>query len=148
MAAKVTRAKIIRAIPYSFGILQNIADDLKVTRTAVSRFLSKPENLDLKEEIAEEEKRIFDYAKMNITQNLLTGDMETAKWFLATFGSSSPAKYSPKKNDWKNQGMVTFERNPIQLRRGFYHRLAFIDSKRVEPDIKFLPGRRALVDSE
>jgi len=148
MASKVTRAKILRAIPFSFGILQNIADDLRVTRTAVSRFVNLPANNDLKEFIAEESQRIYDYANMNIARTLVTGDIESAKWYLSTFpgGKKNPRKkYKPKKDDWKNQPQITFERSAQKLREGFYNRLMVADRNRQDASTKYLPGRKEII---
>ncbi|MBS1492439.1 MAG: hypothetical protein JST55_02950 [Bacteroidetes bacterium] len=148
MAGKVTRAKITKAIPFSFGILQNIADDLRVTRSAVSRFINLPDNSDLKELITEEGERISDYAKMNVARNLITGDIEAAKWFLSTFpkGLKNPRrKYKSKKDDWKNQPQITFERSAQKLRQGFYNRLMIIDRTREDINPRQLPGRKEII---
>jgi predicted transcriptional regulator len=106
----ITREKVEERLPFCFGVLQRIADDLKVTRTAVSRFLNLPENLDLKEMVKEEKKRMREYAEMTVMRNLIAGDIETAKWFLTAFPSNGlmkkPKPYRTKKS--KNFGYYLF----------------------------------------
>jgi len=98
----ITREKVEERIPFCFGIIQRIADDLNVTRTAVSRFLSLPENKDLKDIVHDEKKRMREYAEMTVMQSLLGGCLETSKWYLTTFGTnSSGKKLKPYKPNYK-----------------------------------------------
>jgi len=100
---KLTRKEVISRIPFSFGIIQRIADDLHVTRSAVSQFLYKPENSDILEMLEQEKSRIYDYAQLNIFDAIVCNDKEITKWYLATFpqGSAAPQKKytQPKKKD-------------------------------------------------
>lgn len=94
---KLTRKKIQDRIPFSFGIIQRIADDLQVTRSAVSLFINKPENEDILEALELEKSRIHDYAQLNIFDAIIANDLETTKWYMATFprpGSAPQRKHS------------------------------------------------------
>ena len=102
---KLTREKIEERIPFCFGVLQRIADDLNVSHTAVSQFLNKPENADLREIIRDEKKRMKEYAEMTVFKHLISGDIETAKWYLETFQKNPERKKSrgrkrSKQNDY------------------------------------------------
>ncbi|MBX7047199.1 MAG: hypothetical protein K1X86_15320 [Ignavibacteria bacterium] len=144
MKNKITREKVLKAIPFSFGIIQNIADDLHVTRSAVSQFLSKPENLDLREILQHEEGRMWDYAKMNIARVLLSGDYETARWFLTHFPDGNYdalKKHKPRKISWKDEHLVNIERDAKKLRGRVYYPLLFEDRKKPGANSKMLPGR-------
>jgi len=101
MANKVTRKKVIDRIPFSFGIIQRIADDLGVTRAAVSQFVHQQENEDLIELILLEQSRIHDYARMNVFEAIVNNDLETTKWYMATYPAAGAGFHSEPQRKYK-----------------------------------------------
>ena len=138
----ITREKIEEKIPFCYGILQRLADDLNVTRAAISRFLNLPEKLDLKEMVKEEKKRIREYAEMTVMKHLISGDIETAKWFLTAFPSNGLAKkpkpYKPKKS---KQGYILLNVYTKQdhIRELSFPGLDFVDGKLPGAVTEYLP---------
>ena len=140
----ITREKVEERIPFCFGILQRIADDLNVTRTAVHKFLNKPENGDLSELVKSEKKRIREYAEMTIAKHLISGDIETAKWFLTAFPSNGlmkkPKVYKPKRN--KNFEYILLSETTTQkdYRELSFNTLDHVDGKLPGAVTKYLPA--------
>lgn len=114
----ITRENLEERIPYCYGIIQRLADDLNVTRSAVSKFLNLPENANLKEIVQAEKSRLRDYAQMTVTKRLLAGDIETAKWFLTTFTPNGNAvkPYKPKKAKDKDYILLNIDRESSSYR--------------------------------
>lgn len=139
---QLTREKVEERIPFCYGILQRIADDLEVSRTAVSKFLNQPENSDLKELVKSEKKRIREYAEMTVAKYLISGDIETAKWFLTAFPSNGlvkkPKPYKPKKN--KEGYILLNEYSPQEhIRMYSFPVLDYADGKLPNAVTKYLP---------
>ncbi|MBS1513461.1 MAG: hypothetical protein JSS63_00410 [Bacteroidetes bacterium] len=100
---KLTRNKIIDRIPFSFGIIQRVADDLRVSRSAVSQFINKPENRDILELLEQERTRIYDYAELNVFEAIVGSDMETTKWYLSTFPREGAVPQRKHSVNYKNR---------------------------------------------
>ncbi|MBX7046226.1 MAG: hypothetical protein K1X86_10345 [Ignavibacteria bacterium] len=118
----ITRENIEARIPFCYGIIQRIADDLEVSHTAVCKFLNAPENADLRELIALEKNRIREYAEMTVLKHLISGDIETAKWFL----SESP--FEPKNKAPK----------PFTRRKNKFYEFILLNEKAPLKDIREL----------
>lgn len=130
----ITREKVEERIPFCFGLLQRIADDLQVTRTAVWRFVNLTENTDLKELIKEEKKRLQEYADMTIARHLLSGDLETAKWFVSLNTIAANGKklkpYKPKKNKYYEYLLLPVDSSLKDRRHLAFSQLDSVDALR------------------
>ncbi|MBS1493541.1 MAG: hypothetical protein JST55_08520 [Bacteroidetes bacterium] len=120
---KLTRKEVISRVPFSFGIIQRVADDLRVTRAAVSQFIHKPENCDILEMLEQEKSRIYDYAQLNIFDAIICNDKETTKWYLATFpqnGTAPQKKYTQSKKKDDEYILSTSEWGYSSIRKMFH----------------------------
>lgn len=139
----ITRKKVEERIPFCFGVVQRIADDLNVSRSAVANFLNLPENSDLKEIVKSEKKRIKDYAEMTVIKRLLGGDIETAKWYMTNFSSgkpiNAPKPYKPKKAKDNDYLIVSIEAKSERHREFAFARLDYADGKLPGAVTKHLP---------
>ncbi|MBN8570703.1 MAG: hypothetical protein J0M18_13840 [Ignavibacteria bacterium] len=139
----ITREKVEERIPFCFGVVQRIADDLNVSRSAVANFLDLTENSDLKEIVKSEKKRIKDYAEMTVIKRLLGGDIETAKWYMTNFSSgkpiNAPKPYKPKKAKDNNYLIVSIEGQANRHREFCFGALDYADGKRAGANTKYLP---------
>lgn len=139
----ITREKVEERIPFCFGVVQRIADDLNVSRSAVANFLDLPENSDLKEIVKSEKKRIKDYAEMTVIKRLLGGDIETAKWYMTNFSSgkpiNAPKPYKPKKAKDNDYLIVSIDAKSIRHREFAFAALDYADGKLPGAVTKHLP---------
>ena len=123
---KLTRKEVISRIPFSFGIMQRVADDLHVTRAAVSQFIHKPENRDILEMLKQEQSRIYDYAQLNVFDAIICNDKEMTKWYLATFpqpGAIPQKKYTQNKRKDDEYILSTSEWEYSTIRKMFHQGL-------------------------
>lgn len=123
---KLTRKEVISRIPFSFGIMQRLADDLRVTRAAVSQFIHKPENRDILEMLEQEQSRIYDYAQLNVFDTIICNDKEMTKWYLATFpqpGAVPQKKYTQNKRKDDEYILSTSEWGYSTIRKMFHQGL-------------------------
>jgi len=100
---KLTRKQVIDRIPFSFGIIQRIADDLNVTRAAVSQFINKPGNEEILRLLMLERSRIYDYAEINISDAIIGNDLETTKWYMSTFPNPNLPPVKKYKTNYANK---------------------------------------------
>lgn len=139
----ITREKVEERIPFCFGVVQRIADDLNVSRSAVANFLDLPENSDLKEIVKSEKKRIKDYAEMTVIKRLLGGDIETAKWYMTNFSSgkpiNAPKPYKPKKAKDNDYLIVSINAKSERHREFAFAALDYADGKLPGAVTKHLP---------
>ncbi len=150
---KLTRELIEERLPFCFGLLQRIADDLDVTRTAVAKFLNLPENADLKELVKSEKKRLREYAEMTVARQLISGDIETAKWFLTAFPSNGlmkkPKPYRPKKSKGPLISFVLEKDSIPTIRNVAFPLLDYVDATHPGATTEFLPlGYKENVEEE
>ncbi len=129
----LNRENIEERIPFCFGMIQRLADDLNVSHTAVRRFLNQPENHDLLETVKSEKKRIREYAEMTVIKRLLGGDIETAKWYLTAFPSNGARNklkpYKPKKAKDDDYFIVSIDSHPDNYRQFSFPALDHADRK-------------------
>lgn len=138
---KLSREKILERLPFCFGVLQRIADDLNVSHSAVSQFLKKPENADLRQLIKDEKKRMKQYAEMTVMKHLISGDIETAKWYMETFRKNPERKKSRGRKRSKQNDYILLSETSTQqeYRELSFALLDFTDSALPHSITKFLP---------
>jgi predicted transcriptional regulator len=139
--SKISREKILERLPFCFGVIQRIADDLNVSHSAVSMFLKKPENADIKHLIKNEKKRMKQYAEMTVMKHLISGDIETAKWYLSTFRKNPERKKSRGRGPGKQNDYILLSETAAQqeYRELSFALLDFTDSALPNSITKFLP---------
>ena len=84
--AKINKTKFKKAMEGSGGILANIARKLNVSRSAVTQFVQKHE--DIRDLLIQEDENINDLAEAKLITKLNEGDMQAIKFRLITKAKS------------------------------------------------------------
>ena len=86
--AKLNKKKVKKAITGSGGVLSVLAEKCDVSRSAITQFLQKKRNQDVKELIEQEKERIIDLAENKLHGLINKEDFQAIKYFLNTKGKS------------------------------------------------------------
>ena len=83
---KVTKEKVLKLIPTSFGIIKRMSDALGCDRQHLSTWLKKPENKELNDKFKLERNTVLDIMENNVMEAGINGDLDVSKWYLARIG--------------------------------------------------------------
>ena len=86
--AKLSKKKVKNAIKGSGGVLSVLAEKCDVSRSAITQFLQKKRNQDVKELIEQEKERIIDLAENKLHGLINKEDFQAIRYYLNTKGKS------------------------------------------------------------
>ena len=86
--AKLSKKKVKNAIKGSGGVLSVLAEKCDVSRSAITQFLQKEKNKNIKELIEQEKERIIDLAENKLHGLINKEDFPAIKYYLNTKGKS------------------------------------------------------------
>ena len=84
MASRVTKARFLKAVEGTGGILTMIAQKLNCSRGTVYIFINR--NPDMQKIIDQEREKILDVAQHNVYSRINSGDWDATRYLLNTLG--------------------------------------------------------------
>ena len=86
--AKLSKKKVKNAIKGSGGVLSVLAEKCEVSRSAITQFLQRKKNQDVKDLIEQEKERIIDLAENKLHGLINKEDFPAIRYYLNTKGKS------------------------------------------------------------